>query len=205
VSYTVNEQEPALALVEFESIAAGIRAADAMVKKAPISRIVTGTVQPGKYLVMIAGQVAEVEESLAAGLEVGRDWLLDKVLLPAVHPDVVKAVAGDRVPGSGEALGIVETLQVASTIRAADAGVKGAEVTLREIRLADGLGGKAFCLFQGLVSDVEAAVEIGVDALADAEQLVQQVVIPQLHADILANLENSSYFGQLAGRERGAE
>jgi microcompartment protein CcmL/EutN len=118
-----------------------------------------------------------------------------------VHPAVVAAVAGDRVIGEGEALGILETRQVASTIRAADAGVKGALVTLREIRLADGLGGKSFCLFQGLVSDVEAAVEIGVGALADAEQLVEQVVIPQLHAEMLDNLERSTYFGRLAGRE----
>ena len=60
--------EPALALIEFDSIAAGIEAGDAMAKKAPIAQIVAGTVQPGKYLVLVSGAVADVEESLGAGL-----------------------------------------------------------------------------------------------------------------------------------------
>jgi microcompartment protein CcmL/EutN len=40
--------EPALALVEFSSIAAGMQAADAMVKRAPIDVIKAGTVHNGK-------------------------------------------------------------------------------------------------------------------------------------------------------------
>ena len=39
--------EPALALIEFDSIAAGIVAGDAMVKTAPVAHIVAGTVHPG--------------------------------------------------------------------------------------------------------------------------------------------------------------
>ena len=197
------ENEPALALIEFCSIAVGFLAADAMVKKAPIARIVAGTTQPGKYLVLISGEVADVEESLATGRAVGADCVLDVVFLPHVHPAVVDVVGGARVSGEGEALGIIETRQVASTIRAADAGVKGAQVTLRELRLADGLGGKAFCLFQGAVSDVEAAVEIGVGALSDPGQLVRQVVIPQLHPEMVRNLNQTTYFGRLLGREGG--
>jgi microcompartment protein CcmL/EutN len=200
----VEENEPALALIEFSSIALGIQAADAMVKKAPIARIVTGTVQPGKYLVLITGGVAEVQESLEVGRQIGSDCLLDWVFLPAVHPTVVAAVAGDRVTGLGEAIGIIETTEVSSTIQAADAGVKGAQVILQEIRMADGLGGKGLCIFQGLLAEVEAAVEIGLSAMPNPDFLVQQVVIPQMHEEMVRNLEQSSYFGQLAGRERGA-
>jgi microcompartment protein CcmL/EutN len=195
--------EPSLALIEFNSIAIGIQAGDAMVKKAPIASIKAGTVQPGKYLVLIAGQVAEVDESLRAGIEWGGASVIDTVFLPQVHPSVVEAVGGGRVEGVGAALGVIETSDVAATIQAADAGVKGAEVTLREIRLADGLGGKAFCLFQGEVQDVEAAVEIGVGALPTPEVLVSQVVIPQLHPEMGENLLASSYFGERAGRDKG--
>jgi microcompartment protein CcmL/EutN len=195
--------EPALALIEFNSIAVGIQAGDAMVKKAPIASIKAGTVQPGKYLVLITGEVAEVDESLQAGKEWGGESVIDTVFLPNVHPAVVQAIGGERVEGTGAALGVIETTDVAATIQAADAGVKGAEITLREIRLADGLGGKAFCLFQGEVQDVEAAVEIGVGALPDPGVLVSQVVIPQLHPEMGENLLVSSYFGERAGREKG--
>jgi len=186
--------EPALALVEFSSIAAGIQAADAMVKRAPIDVIKTGTVQPGKYLVLIGGQVADVEESLAAGRDVGGATVVDLVYLPQVHPEVVTAIGGGRVPQMRDALGVVETTTVAAAIHAADAGIKGAEVRLVEVRLADGLGGKGIVLFSGLVADVEAAVEIGVGVLERADLLVRQVVIPQLHPEMWENVAAATRF-----------
>ena len=186
--------EPALALVEFGSIAAGIQAADAMVKRAPIDVIRTGTVQPGKYLVLIGGMVADVEESLSAGREVGATSVVDYILLPHVHPEVVEAVGGGRVPDVTDSLGVIETTTVAASIHAADAGIKGAEVRLVEVRLADGLGGKGIVLFSGLVADVEAAIEIGVGVLERPELLVRQVVIPQLHSEMWDNLVEATRF-----------
>ncbi len=186
--------EPALALLEFSSIAAGIQAADAMVKRAPIDVIRAGTVQPGKYLVLIGGAVADVEESLAAGRGVGGDAAVDFVYLPQVHPEVVQAVGGGRVPEITDALGIVETSTVAAAIHAADAGIKGAQVRLVEVRLADGLGGKGIVLFSGLVADVEAAVEIGVGVLERPDLLVRQVVIPQLHPEMWENVADATHF-----------
>ncbi len=188
--------DPALSLIEFGSIAAGIQAADAMVKRAPIDVIQAGTVQPGKYLVLVGGLTADVEESLAAGREVGRDAILDIVFLPQVHPAVVAALRGGRTPEASEALGVLETTSVAAAIRAADAGVKGAQVELVEVRLADGLGGKGIVLFSGLVADVEIAVALGVESLEGPDQLLRQVVIPQLHEEMWENLSQASRFSE---------
>lgn len=175
---------PALALLEFDSIAVGIEAADAMVKRAAVAHVHVGTVQPGKLLVLVAGEVAEVEEALMAGREVGAPALVGEVYLPGVHEDVVAAVEqGARWPPVQEALGIVETRTVAAAILAADAGRKGAEVQLLEVRLADGLGGKGLVFFHGAVADVEAAVTHGTDAIPPAE-LLYTTVIPQLHDEI---------------------
>src|SRR5204862_5282683 len=110
------------------SIAIGIEAGDAMVKRAPVEMLRAGTVHPGRYLLLVTGGVADVEESFRAGLEVGQTALLDSVLLPNVHPSVVSALRGERRAGIGDALGIVETATVAAAIEAADAGMKGAAV-----------------------------------------------------------------------------
>jgi microcompartment protein CcmL/EutN len=185
---------PALALVEFSSIARGILAADAMIKKAPINVIKTGTVQPGKYLVLIGGSVADVEESLAAGEMVGERYLLDTIFLPDVHPEVVDSIGGGRIPDANDAVGVIETTTVSAAIHAADAGIKGAYVHLIEVRLADGLGGKGITLFSGLVADVEAAVEIGSESLSDPKLLVETVVIPKLHPEMWANLSDATRF-----------
>lgn len=185
--------QPALALLEFDSIAIGIQAGDAMIKRAPVETIQSGTVQPGHYLVMVTGDVAPVEEAVDAGQEVGRSALLDTVLLPNVHPGVVAGIAGGRELERDDALGVVETKTVAAAIHAADAGLKGAEVTLWQLRLADGLGGKGLAYFAGLVADVEAAVDIAVARVS--EQLVRQVIIPQLHDEMKENLATFGRFG----------
>jgi microcompartment protein CcmL/EutN len=192
--------EPALALIEYSSIAVGMQAADAVVKKAQIRVLQVGTIQPGKFLVLFGGEVGDVEESLGAGRQVGGDSVADYVFLPVVHREVVESITGFRRPQPTDALGVIETTCVASTILAADAGVKGAEVHLVEIRLGDGLGVKGIVLYSGLVADVEAAVDIGVRVLRKPDVLVRQVVIPQLHPEMWANVSDSTRF-----RERVTE
>ncbi len=186
---------PAIVLLEFDSIAVGIRAGDAMAKRAPLGTLHAGSVQPGKYLVLAGGAVGDVEEARSAGREAGAAALVDEIFLPDVHIDVVQALSGGRRPAEGEALGIVETRTVAAVIGAADAGVKGALVRLLEVRLADGLGGKGYALFSGEVSAVEAAVELGVASLPAVDLLVQRVVIPRLHDEMLENLISHPEFG----------
>lgn len=186
--------EPALALVDFSSIAIGIEAADAMIKRADIRILKAGTVQPGRYLVLIGGSVADVGESLAAGREVGGDTVLDHIFLPHVHPEVVRAIGGGRVPAATDALGVVETATVPAAILAADAGIKGADVHLVEVRLADDLGGKGIVLYSGVVADVETAVDIGVNVLERPEHVVRKVVIPQLHSAMWENVSDATRF-----------
>ena len=195
--------QPAIGLLELSSIAVGIRAGDAMVKRSPVEVLYAGTVHPGKYLVLVGGEVAHVEEALPAGREAGAGALLDEILLPDVHPRVVAALTGRRLTGGAEALGVVETSSVAAILGAADRGVKGAQVELTELRVADDLGGKAYCLFDGPLAEVEAAVEQAVGGLARPELLVAQVVIPRLHEEMAENLEAAAEFAPRV-RSRGA-
>jgi len=193
----------AIALLEFSSIAVGIRAGDAMVKRAPVEIAYAGTIHPGNFLILVAGDVACVEEAYEAGLESGTQSLLDRLFLPAVHPEVVRALLGRRGPSSGEALGMVETRTVAATIGAADTGLKGAEVSLVEIRLADRIGGKGYCAFSGPLAEVEAAVEVAVDRMPSPEALVAHVVIPQFHEEMSANIAaTSEFWTRLSQEER---
>ncbi len=165
-----------------------------MVKRAPVDVTFAGTVHPGNYLVLVGGDVAVVEEAYAAGIESGRTALLDQIFLPAVHPDIVIALRGKRGKVEGDTLGIVETRTAVSTVRAADRGLKGAHVRLVEIKLADRLGGKAYCIFSGTLSDVEAAIDHAVGDMTVDGSLVAKVVIPQFHEEMLTNLEASTEF-----------
>jgi microcompartment protein CcmL/EutN len=192
--------EPALALLELDSIGAGIATGDAMAKRAPVDILRAGTVHPGKYLVLVGGSVGDVSEALEAGREVAASSLLDVVFLPNVHPELVAAIGGSCREAAGDALGVIEAATVASIIEAADAGLKGARVRLIELRLADDLGGKGYLLFDGLVGEVEAAVEIGSGRIVGAPGLAARV-IARLHADMAVNLAADARFG---ARLRGA-
>lgn len=182
--------DPAIALLEFDSISAGIVAGDAMVKASPISAIYAGTVHPGKYLVLVSGDTASVEAALTTGGEVGEGHVTDSVFLPDIHPDVTQAIVGGSRSAllSQEALGIVETSTVAGVVDAADAGVKAADVVVSSVRLADGLGGKGYVLFSGVVAEVEAAVEAAIARISHQGTLIRSDVIPQLHGEMADNL-----------------
>lgn len=173
--------EPAIALIETNSVAAGILAGDAMVKKAVVQLLEARPVCPGKFLVLIGGEVGPVSESYDVGLAAAADTLVDQLLLPNVHRSVFPALMSASPPRGDEALGIVETVTAAVCIVAADAAAKATDVQLLEVRLANGLGGKSFVLMEGTVADVEASVAAGVELVKQEGLLVREVVIPQLH------------------------
>jgi microcompartment protein CcmL/EutN len=176
--------EQAIALVETDSIAAGIEAGDAMVKRAAVDLLEARPICPGKYMVLIRGEVSQVQNALKAGLDAAADTFVDELLLPRVHPAVFSALAMTALPVEGEALGIIETVTAATCIVAADAAAKAAHVALLELRLADGLGGKSYVLIQGMVDEVESAVDAGVERIAKEGLLVRRVIITRLHPDM---------------------
>lgn len=185
---------PAIALIEFADIAVGTRATDALVKKAAVSLIRAGTLHPGKFAALFGGSVAETEEAYVEALRVGAASVLDRVLLPDVHEQVQAAILGRVGEWNADTLGIIETPTMAAVIEAADAGVKGANVTVVRIRLGDGLHGKGLAHFAGEQADVEAAVEIGAGRIAHRGQTVCTTVIPRCAADLRATLARSTYF-----------
>jgi microcompartment protein CcmL/EutN len=165
-----------------------------MAKRAPIEVLRAGTVHPGRYLVLVGGSVADVEEALEAGREAGAGSLRDTVFLPNVHRGVVEGMRGARPSAESEALGIIETQTVAAILEAADAGLKAARVQLLELRLADDLGGKGYLLFDGPVAEVEAAVEAGTARIVDSPGMTWRIVA-QLHAEMADNLAADARFG----------
>lgn len=174
-----------LALIELDSIARGYRVLDAMVKKAPIEVLEANLVEPGKFLILFGGDLASVEESFAEALDVAQTHLVDKLLLPMVHDDVVPALAGSVKLFDPDAIGIIETRTVAAGLWSCDRVLKDAWVRLAGLRITPGLGGKAYFVFHGAHTDVEAALEVAKELLSDHE-LVQCELVARPHQEFLA-------------------
>jgi len=172
-----NPSIEALGLLEIDGVPRAIRAQDEALKRAPVEVVAFAPVSPGKVIFILSGDVASVEESLQAADEVAGSRRIDHLFLPGIHPQVVKALLGERRDIDPEgALGTLEFSTVAAGILAADCAVKTSDVQLGRLHLASGFGGKAYFTLWGPQSDVEAAVEAAVE-LAD-EKATDFDVIP---------------------------
>ncbi|MCB4756972.1 MAG: BMC domain-containing protein [Elusimicrobia bacterium] len=178
----------AIGCVELSSLAKGYEVTDTMLKTAKVELLLARTVCPGKYSILIAGDVAEVTSSVNAGDERAEESLIDSFVIPNIHPDVFPAITGTAQITKLESLGLIETFSIASLIEAADAAAKTASVKLIEIKLAMAMGGKAYVTMTGSVSAVEAAVQSGAEIARQKGLLVEKVVIPQPRPELLSEL-----------------
>lgn len=167
---------PALALIEVSSIARGMVVTDACVKKAHVHLLASNPISPGRYITLFWGEVAEVEESLRAGVEVAGDTLVDQLFLPGAHEGLLRTLNASDRPARVDSVGIVETFTVAAAIVSADAACKCTSVELLELRLASGMSGKCFYVISGELYDVEASVQAGA-AILNQSQLVSTEII----------------------------
>ena len=174
--------------VELSSIAKGFEAADAMLKTSDITLLLSRSVCPGKYIILISGEVGAVNAAVEAGANKAAHALVDNFVIPNIHPEVFPAIEGNAVVEELEALGVIESFSVSALIEAADAAVKAGSVKLIEIRLAMALGGKAFAIMTGSVAATETAVAAGAAVVAKKGLLVEKVVIPQPRKEILREM-----------------
>ena len=198
----------ALALLEFDSVAAGLLAVDRMLKQAPIALLRCGSVHPGRYLALVGGSVASTEEAHAAGVWSAQEQkaLRDQVLLSDPHPLLTAAVAGDREAPKGESVGIVEVSTSPGLLRGVDAVLKTVPVDLVEIRLADDLGGRALAIFDGLLPDVQEALQVTADRLGKAAELCGSSLMPRIDENLRGVLAVGTKFASCESRTpAGAE
>jgi bacterial microcompartment shell protein len=197
---------PTIGVIEFGSIADGIFCTDALLKKAPIAMLKSGTVSRGRYLIIIGGSTGSVEESLNEAIAVGQASRLDHAFLPDVHPELHDAVLGQRLAMQQDAVAILETDTVAANVRAAELALKGTKVRLVELRLAEyEMSGKAISLFNGELYEVEAAMELAGEFLRGRKEYVQHRIICQPHEALTQQLADGTRFGAVKPRELEGE
>ncbi len=168
----------AIGMIEFNSIARGIYAADRMVKTSDVEIVTANSVCPGKYIAIVHGDVSAVEASVQSGVNVSGEYYVDSMIVPNVHPEVFPAIVSTSMPENIQALGILESFSLATMVIAADAVLKAAELEPIEIRLGTGLGGKSYFTFTGDVAAVEAGSEAGKSVIAENGMLINAEVIP---------------------------
>ena len=178
----------ALGMIELNSIARGIEAGDAIIKTANVKLVGAYASCPGKYVVMVKGQVSAVRSAIEVGAVTAGKSLVNDILIPNIHSQVFSALSATTDVASKGSVGIIETYSLATAVLVSDAAVKAANVDLIEIRLGRGLGGKAFIVLTGDVSSCRAAVEAAVAANQEDGMIAHTAVIPRVSKEILNTL-----------------
>lgn len=178
----------ALGMIEILSIPVGIEASDALLKTAAVHLVSAQTVCAGKFICVVSGEVAAVRESVEAGAKTAGDALIDSIVIPNIHQDVIAAINACSEIGEAGALGIMETYSLAAAVIAADACVKAADIKLIEVRLGRGMGGKSFILLTGDVAAAHAAVRAAENLEEVGGMMSKSVVIPSPHPDLMKSL-----------------
>jgi len=138
-----------IGMMETSSIAKGVEALDAMCKAAGVEPKLHQAISKGKYIIVIAGPVGEVESSLAKGAEIAGNTLIARHIIRNVHAGALAALNKKIRPAALEAVGIVETKEALPALFAADAGAKAAFVHVAEVNTGKGIGGNGYFSVSG--------------------------------------------------------
>lgn len=174
----------AIGIVEYKTVSSGLVAADIMVKNSDISIIEAQTVCPGKYIIIVTGDLSAVDSAIQAAKVQNGKHLIGSFVLGNPHESIFPAIYGTTDINEVKALGVLETYDVASMIVAADEAAKTAIVDLIEIRLARGMCGKSYLFLTGEVAAVNAAIEKTKKAVSKEGMYLDSSVIAHPAAQI---------------------
>ncbi len=173
-----------LGILELDSIADGLLSLDEMVKTAPVSIVKAEPVNPGRFLIIVEGDVASVEYAMTRGVETGKRSLVDHLFLTNVDGQIIQALLTGDSSVPPQSLGILETRSITTGIEAADMAVKAAGIHVLSILSGNEYGGKAVVTFSGVLGAVEDAMSVGTSFAEGKGQLYRSVIIPGPHADM---------------------
>jgi microcompartment protein CcmL/EutN len=186
----MNREKNAIGLVELSCIHKGFEVLDRMLKTADVTRLIGRTICSGKYLILVRGELADVEASVTAAKESADYGLVNALVIPNIEEKVFPAIS-DASPFEGpmpDGMLVVETFSVASCIKAADFAVKAAEVDILRLHVAMATGGKGFFVLTGNIEALKSSLEPTLDFLKDEGSLVGYSLITQPSEDVLKEM-----------------
>ncbi len=177
-----------IGFIELVSIAKGIEVADAMIKAGNVELIFAKASCPGKYYIMISGNVDSVNASIQQGKAVGDSFIVDSLILSRINPEVIKAINMATMPKNIKAIGVMEFYSVTAAVLAADMAVKSSQVDLIDVRLGTGIAGKSFVVLTGEVGAVNSAIDAGSSEGIKSGMLVNKIVIAKPRPELVESL-----------------
>ena len=178
----------AIGVIELKSIPKGVEAADAALKSAGVDMVSSHPSCPGKYEIILTGSISNVTAAITHVRARFEGFVIDSSIMGRIDEQVISALFGTHVAEPKGSLGLIETFSAASAIKAADVAVKTARVSIYDLRVSRGMGGKGIIMITGEIGDVTAAVEAGSNYASGEAMLSSYSVIAAPHEDLWSQM-----------------
>jgi PduT-like ethanolamine utilization protein len=166
----------AIGVVELRSISKGYETADGMLKTSSVQIHHLKPICPGKFLIIISGDTADVQEAMDFAKAEAKDFRISDFVLHGVHPEIVEGLKKRYSPQPVDAIGILETSTVSSGVFALNNALKQSDIHVKRMNLGMAIGGKFLVVFTGNVSDVEQGMKVILSSI-DEKRIVHYSVI----------------------------
>ena len=167
-----------IAVIEFKSVSRGITVTDSMLKESSVNIVLSSSLCPGKYLTIIEGEVSALNSAIKVAEKLGGRHVFDTQLISGINLKVIDAISGNIKEILLDAMGIVESPQMANLISSSDIAADSAKVEFIDYRLARGCGVNSFYVLTGELSSVNEAVKNAVNFLGKNGSLIAYKIIP---------------------------
>jgi len=177
-------------IIELSSISKGFEVQDAVLKFSSVEKLVARSICSGKYLILVRGEIADVESCLEKARSVGGFAVIQIVILPKMDEKIFPAIVGATALDSPEIGGVLifETFSAASALKISDIAVKQADVTILRIHLAMAIGGKGLAVLTGDMESLKSIVGPVLEYAKDDGMLAGYTLIPNPHPELLREL-----------------
>lgn len=95
----------AIGMVEFSSIAAAFTRPIRWSRISEVEIVTAQTICPGKYIALVEGDVAAVQDSIRIGEKFAGEYFVDSIVIPNVHHGIFPAITGATMPGARDCAG----------------------------------------------------------------------------------------------------
>jgi microcompartment protein CcmL/EutN len=178
----------AIGIIELSSIAKGFETQDAVLKDALVEKLIARTICSGKYLILVRGEVGDVESAMGRARDIGAYAIINCITIPNIHEKVFPAIAGPTsldMPRP-DGLAVIETFSVASAICAADYAVKEADVHIVRIHVSMAIGGKGVVILTGGIDALRSAIIPAIDFVKEEGMLAGHCLITHPHESMFS-------------------
>jgi len=179
-----------IGIIELASIYKGFEVQDLILKYAHVEKVLARTICSGKYLIIVRGELAGVEDCLDMARKEGDFAIVNVLYISNVNDAIFPAISGcttldiDNI----DAMILLETFSVAAVIKAVDLAVKEADIDVARIHVAMAVGGKGFAVLTGNDEALKSAIIPALEYLKDDGSLAGYTLITNPHPDVLRDL-----------------